>query len=45
MEIRESFDKRITCCCNNFRNYNKWDIENNASAVLKKIYSSFDIAE
>lgn len=24
-------------------NYNKWDIENNASAVLEKIYSSLDI--
>ena len=24
-------------------NYNKWDIENNASAVLKKIYTSFNI--
>ena len=26
-------------------NYNKWDIENNASAVLEKIYTSFDIKE
>ncbi len=26
-------------------NYNKWGIKNNASAVLKKIYTSFDIAE
>jgi CubicO group peptidase (beta-lactamase class C family) len=26
-------------------NYNKWDIENNASAILKKIYTSFDLAE
>jgi CubicO group peptidase (beta-lactamase class C family) len=26
-------------------NYNMWDIENNASAVLKKIYTSFDYTE
>jgi len=26
-------------------NYNKWDIENNASAVLKKIYTSFYFKE
>ena len=26
-------------------NYNKWDIGNNASAVLKKIYSAFDFKE
>ncbi len=26
-------------------NYNKWDIENNASAVLKKIYTSFKLKE
>jgi CubicO group peptidase (beta-lactamase class C family) len=26
-------------------NYNNWDIENNASAVLKKIYTSFDFKE
>jgi CubicO group peptidase (beta-lactamase class C family) len=26
-------------------NYNMWDIENNASAVLKKIYESFDLSK
>lgn len=26
-------------------NYNKWDIENNAEAVLKKIYTSFNLTE
>lgn len=26
-------------------NYNKWGIENNASAILKHIYSSFNLAE
>ncbi len=26
-------------------NYNKWDIENNASAILKKIYTCFDFTE
>lgn len=26
-------------------NYNKWNIENNASAVLKKIYTSFELKE
>ena len=26
-------------------NYNKWGIKNNAKAILKKIYASFDLAE
>lgn len=26
-------------------NYNKWDIENNSGAVLKKIYASFNLVE
>ena len=26
-------------------NYNQWDIENNASAVLKKVYSSMTLTD